>query len=287
MDVAVIGAGRVGTAVAMRLRERGHRIVGVSGRGATAARATRFLPGVPVVSPIEAARTASIILIATPDDAIESTCLLLVRGGGVGAGQAVAHLSGATSLEALDAARSAGATVVCVHPLQTFADVISAVERLPGSPVAVTAWSREGLELGDRLAAEMGGRPFPLDDAAKPLYHAAAVFASNYLVVVTAVAADLLRAAGLEDPIDLVMPLQRATLDNVASMGVGAALTGPSVRADVGTVARNLEVLARHAPEAVPAYVDLARLALDLGDRSGRLSAERRLAVEEVLERWS
>jgi predicted short-subunit dehydrogenase-like oxidoreductase (DUF2520 family) len=285
MDVAIVGAGRVGTAFAVLLGRAGHRIVALTGREATARRAERYLPGIPLVAVSEAAARAAVVLIGTPDDAIGGTCSALAESGGL-AGKAVVHLSGATPLDALEPARAVGATVLSVHPLQTFADVDSALERLPGAGVAVTALSEEGHGLGERLASDVGGRPFRLPDEVKPLYHAAAVFASNYLVAITALADEVFRAAGLPDPLSLSMPLQRATLENVAAMGADDALTGPAVRGDAGTVARNLEALARGAPAAVPAYVVLADVALDLGTRSGRLSAEGRAAVEEVLAAW-
>jgi predicted short-subunit dehydrogenase-like oxidoreductase (DUF2520 family) len=90
----------------------------------------------------------------------------------------------------------------------------------------------------------------------------------------------------VEEPLDKLAPLLRATVENTVEMGPGHALTGPAVRGDAGTVARHLEVLSERAPETVGAYVALARAALDLGERSGRLPAEARAAVQEVLDRW-
>jgi len=286
MDVSVVGAGRVGTALAVGLRRAGHRILAVSGGSSTADRVAQYLPGVPVVAAAEAAREAEVVLIATPDHLIEQTCVALARASSFGDGCAVAHLSGATSLDALSAARSVGATVLSIHPLQTFPDVDLALARLAGSGVAVTALSEQGFALGERLATDVGGCPFRLPDEAKPLYHAAAVFASNYLVSVLALAEGLLEDVGLPEPMAALLPLSRATLDNVEVVGTAAALTGPAVRGDAGTVARNLDALAGHAPSAIPVYVALASVALDLGERSGRLSPEGRSAVEEVLGRW-
>ena len=286
MDVAVIGAGRVGTALAVRLRDAGHHIVALSGRAGTADRAAQYLPGVPIQAAPIAARGAEVVIIGTPDDLIEHTASSMAGEGALGVGQSVVHLSGATSLDVLSAPRAAGAEVLSVHPLQTFPDVDAALARIPGSGIAVTALSEAGYVLGERLARDVGGRPFRLADEAKPLYHAAAVFASNYLVAITALADGLFRDAGLPEPAELFLPLQRATLDNVAAMGPAAALTGPAIRGDAGTVAANLEALAKHAPEAVPAYVVLADVVLDLAHRSGRLSTEARTAVEEVLNPW-
>ncbi|MEX0743357.1 MAG: DUF2520 domain-containing protein, partial [Actinomycetota bacterium] len=117
-------------------------------------------------------------------------------------------------------------------------------------------------------------------------YHAAAVFGSNYVVTVTAIAHELLRAAGIEDPAGILEPLQDATLANVERVGPADALTGPAVRGDAVTVARNLRALSERAPEAVRPYVALADLALELAERAGRLPAEGRVAVEEVLAGW-
>lgn len=286
MDLAVVGAGRVGTALAVLWRRAGHRIVAVAGGPATPERAAAHLPGVPVLDPVEAARDAGIVVIATPDAAIADMSERIARGGAVGPGTAVAHVSGATGLDALAAARSADATTFSLHPLQTCPTVESAIERIPGAGFAVTSETDEGFALGERLAVDAGGSPFRLADEVKPLYHAAAVFASNYLVTITAIAHELERAAGVDEPGAILAPLQDATLANVRRVGPADALTGPAVRGDATTVERNLDALAERVPGAVRPYVALADLALDLAERSGRLPAEGREAVEEILARW-
>jgi predicted short-subunit dehydrogenase-like oxidoreductase (DUF2520 family) len=198
----------------------------------------------------------------------------------------VLHLSGAAPLLALGPARAAGAQVLSLHPLQTFPDVETGIERLPGSAVAVTAWEEPAFDTGRRLAEDAGGRPFRVPEERKALYHAAAVFCSNYLAAVEGLAERLFRAAGVEDPVSVFGPLARATLDNVLRDGPAAALTGPVARGDAGTVRRNLDALRAHAPDAVPAYVALARASLAMADRAGSLSPERRDRVREVLDRW-
>jgi predicted short-subunit dehydrogenase-like oxidoreductase (DUF2520 family) len=286
MDVAIVGAGRVGTALGVRLRAAGHRIVGVSGREQTPARARRYLGRVAILPPAEAARRAEVVLIATPDDAIAPTCADIVDAGGVTTGAIVAHVSGGTGLGALARAEAVGVTVLSIHPLQTFPDVDSAIERLDGCPIAVTARTAAGVSVAERLALDAGGRPFALADEAKPLYHAAAVFASNYLVTITALAQEAGEAGGLEDPIALLGPLQAATLVNIGTMGPEQALTGPAVRGDAGTIAAHVAALSDAAPSAVGPYAVLARASLDLAERAGRLSPDRRQAVEEVLPPW-
>jgi predicted short-subunit dehydrogenase-like oxidoreductase (DUF2520 family) len=287
VDVAVVGAGRVGTAVAVLLREAGHRIVALSGRDETESRAGRYLPGVPVTDAASAARDAELVILGVPDDAIAPTAERLAKDGALHEGQWVAHLAGASGLDELAAVGATGARAFAIHPLQTLPDVDRALERIPGSTIAVTAHDEEGYALGERLAHDLRGKPFRLADERRPLYHAAAVFASNDLIATVALGEQLFGAAGVPDPHGATVALVRATVDNLAAMGPEAALTGPAVRGDAGTIAKNLEALRRSAPAAIPAYVQLARVALDLAVRGGRLHEDGRARVEEVLARWT
>jgi len=287
MNISVVGAGRVGTAMAVLLGRAGHRIVAVSGRGPTRDRASRFLSDVPFLDRAEAARAGDLVLIGVPDDAIPGIVERIAAAGGFRDEQWVAHLSGASGLGVLAPARAAGARPLAIHPLQTFPDVSAALDLIPGCAMAVTADDAEGFTIGERIADDLMARPFRLDDAKRPLYHAAAVFASNYLIVTSAIAEDLFRKAGVPDALAAMLPLQRASLDNVERLGAGAALTGPAVRGDAGTIERNLEALRASAPDAVGSYVELCRAALALASSAHRLPDERRAAVDEVLARWS
>src|SRR5262245_10662673 len=204
MDLAVVGAGRVGTSLAVLWQRAGHRIVAVAGGAATPRRAARFLPDVPVLDAIGAAKSAEVVVIATPDSAIGPVCEEMAAAGALDAANAVVHASGATGLDALAPAAATGASTLSVHPLQTCPTVVAGVERIPGSTFAVTAGDDEGFALGERLVRDAGGHPVRIDDERKPLYHAAAVFASNYLVTVSALAEELGLAAGIEDPLAAV-----------------------------------------------------------------------------------
>ena len=174
---------------------------------------------------------------------------------------------------------------MALHPLQTFADVAGAIEALAGCAVAVTAADEEGAQLGDGLARDLGGRPFRLADAQRPLYHAAAVFASNYLVAISGAGDALFASAGVPDALAAMRPLQEATLANVHRLGPQAALTGPAVRGDAGTIDRNLSAIAAAMPGLVAPYVALCRTAM--GVAGDGLPQTGRDAIEEVLARWS
>jgi predicted short-subunit dehydrogenase-like oxidoreductase (DUF2520 family) len=287
--VAIIGAGRVGTALGVRLDRAGYRVVAATGRDATRARLQRYLPFVqylPPESAAQAAKAGDVVIIGVIDDLIAPTCVAVAEAEGFRSGQHVLHLSGSVSLDALTPAGSAGAEVLSLHPLQSFPDVDEGIARLPGSGVAVTARTEEGAAFGEALARDAGGTPFRLPDEVKPLYHAAAVFASNYLVTVEGMADHLFRLSGLEEPLRLYAPLVRTAFERTMAMCPQAALTGPAVRGDVGTIARNLEALSKHAPEAVPAYVALARVAAEIALRAGRLTGPDHERLDEELGRW-
>jgi predicted short-subunit dehydrogenase-like oxidoreductase (DUF2520 family) len=286
VKIAVIGAGRVGTAFAVLLARAGHEIAALAGRGSTAERAAAWLPGVPVLLPAEAAALGDLLLLGVPDNALESLVAELAAAETVAAGTWVTHVSGAAGLGVLSPLRERGARRLATHPLQTFPDVEGAVRAVPGCRMAITADDDEGFAFGEWLATELGAIPFRLSDDLRPLYHAAAVFASNYLVATTAVAERLFAASGVSHPAEAMHPLQLATLDNVARLGTGTALTGPAVRGDTATITRNLEALAEHAPDTIAPYVAMCRVALDLAVGDGRLSEAGRAAVMAILDRW-
>jgi predicted short-subunit dehydrogenase-like oxidoreductase (DUF2520 family) len=284
MEIAIVGSGRVGTALGVLWAAADHAVIAASGSERTEKRVHRFLPTTSFLPPKEAASRGDVVVIGVPDDAIESTCRGIADA--INSTQTVLHLSGSVGLDALATARAAGARTLSLHPLQTFPSVEAGVERMPGAPVAVTAIEEGTRAIGTRLAEDAGGHPFPLADEDKPLYHAAAVFTSNYMVTVLAAARDAFAAAGVPEPERVLAPLANATLHNALTADPIRALTGPAVRGDVGTVERNLTALNERAPELVEPYVVLAELALDLVERSDRDSSSHDQEVREVLSRW-
>ena len=210
-SVKVIGSGRVGSAVSARLRERG-LAVGDEGQ---------------------------LVLLCVPDGSIAEVAAALEEGPWV------AHVSGATPLSALEPHRRR----FSMHPLQTFTRA-RGPEQLDGAWAAVTAESEEARAAGFWLAETLGLKPFELADDARPLYHAGAAIASNYLVTLHAVASELFRAAGA--PPEALVPLMRRTIDN------GFELTGPIERGDWETVEAHRRAIRAARPELEPLYDVLA-----------------------------
>ena len=211
-SVQIVGHGRVGSAVAARLSERG-------------------------VSMPDA--EAELVLLCVPDRAIAEVARSIEPGPWI------AHTSGATPLSALDRhTRRFG-----LHPLQTFVPNGGAAQ-LDGSYAAVTAESEEGRAGGFALAEVLGLQPFALAEDARPLYHAGAAIASNYLVTLHAVASELFEEAGA--PPQALVPLMRRTIEN------GFELTGPIARGDWATVEAHRRAIRRVRPELEPVYEVLA-----------------------------
>ena len=210
-SVTIIGSGRVGSAVGARLRERG----------------------------VAVQPDAGLVLICVPDEAIAAVA------AGIPVGPWLAHVSGATPLEALEPHRRR----FSLHPLQTFTRA-RGPEQLDGAWGAITAETDEARATGFWLAETLGLRPFELAEAARPLYHAGAAIASNYLVTLHEVAAELFRAAGA--PPEALLPLMRRTIDN------GFELTGPIERGDWETVESHRRAIRAARPELESLYDVLA-----------------------------
>ena len=268
LRVGVVGAGRVGSVLGAALRRAGHDIVAVSAvSDASLERADRLLPHVPVRTPDEVVRQATLVLLAVPDDALPALVSGLAEVGAFQTGQLVAHVSGRHGLAVLEPAR--GTLPLALHPVLPFTGSDVDLARLTGASFGVTA--PEVLRpIAEALVVEMGGEPVWVLDELRPLWHAALAHGANHLVTLVASAADLLRQAGAENPGQVLAPLLGAALDGALRSG-DAALTGPVSRGDAGTVAAHLAVL---PAEVRPAYLALARLTADRALQSGRLRAQ-------------
>jgi predicted short-subunit dehydrogenase-like oxidoreductase (DUF2520 family) len=197
-------------------------------------------------------------------------------------GTVVAHVAGALGSEAAAGAR--GAEPGSVHPLRSFADPERAAASFAGTACAVEG-TPPAAEALTELVTRLGGTPLAVAPGGKPLYHAGAVFASNYLVALFHAAERLFEGAGI--PREAARPalgrLAEGTLDNVKASGPEGALTGPVERGDDRTVARHLEALRRHRPDLAEAYALLGRMALDVARARGSLRSEAADRVAAVL----
>ncbi|WP_258534430.1 Rossmann-like and DUF2520 domain-containing protein [Streptomyces sp. PT12] len=282
LRVGVVGAGRVGPALAAALSLAGHRPVAVSGvSDASRRRAEALLPGVPLVAPDEVLARADLVLLTVPDDALAGLVVGLAETGAVRQGQLVAHCSGRWGTAVLDPALRAGGLPLALHPVMTFTGTPVDVQRLAGCSFGVTAPAELRLA-AEALVIEMGGEPEWIDESARPLYHAALALGANHLVTLVAQSLELLRAAGVAAPDRMLGPLLGAALDNALRSG-DAALTGPVARGDAGTVAAHVAELRAHAPHALAGYLAMARTTADRALDHGLLKPELAEALLGVL----
>jgi predicted short-subunit dehydrogenase-like oxidoreductase (DUF2520 family) len=264
--VGLIGLGRAGVGIALALSRAGYD-VRLHGRRKTTIPAPLQATFGPDDEAPAWVSQVGVVVLAVPDDGIRALAGSLARAGVVTAAHVVLHFSGAQGQEALGSLVSSRAALGSLHPLQTIADPASAPERLRGAWAAVEGMPRAAAT-AEALARDMGMRPFRLSARAKVMYHAGAVFASNYFTVVEAVAQRLLRHAGLSEAEawEALAPLVRGTLDNLAAQGPLKALTGPVARGDVDTINRHLASLTQ---EDAVLYRALGRAALGLSQQRG------------------
>jgi len=282
LGVGVVGAGRVGTALAAALRRSGHRIVAVSAVSeASLRRVDERLPGTPVRPPQEVVAESDLVLLTVPDDALPALVSGLVATGTELAGRLVMHASGRHGLAVLEPAARRGALPLALHPVMTFTGRPDDVDRLAGVSFGVTT-PDQLRPVAEVLVMEMGGEPVFIAEEDRGLYHAALAGAANHLVTQVVQAADLLRTAGVAEPARMLGPLLGAALDNALRLG-DAALTGPVARGDAETIAGHLAALQAAAPEALPAYLALARLTADRALASGMLAPPDAQRLLEVL----
>jgi predicted short-subunit dehydrogenase-like oxidoreductase (DUF2520 family) len=266
MVVGVIGPGRVGVGLALAL-SRTRFDVRLHGRSAKPVPKPLTLTVGPENEPPAWIAQAGVVILAVRDDAIRSLAESLARAEAVRPDQVVLHLSGAQGQEALGPLVGSRAALGSLHPLQTISDPEHAAERLKGAWAAVEGMPR-AVQAAEGLAQALGMRPFQIPSKAKPIYHASAVFASNYFVVVEAVAQRLLRHAGLSeaDTWQALRPLVEGTLENLSRQDPLAALTGPVARGDAATIRRHIESLTH---DDALLYRALGRAALELAQKRG------------------
>ena len=285
-QVSIIGAGVVGTALACLAHRAGYRVVAIASRSHDSAKQACRMLGrdIAVVDPAEAARRGDIVLITTPDDAIRSVCEALADAGAFRAGAAVAHCCGALSSEVLGTAREkCDAVVASMHPMQTFPTAASALTHFPGT-WCFCEGDPEAVEVLQRLFTAIGGHVEQITGN-RVLYHAAAVTACNYLVVLLEAAAELAQRAGIDRAQSMIAmrPLVEATIENVNRFGAAEALTGPIARGDVETVRQHLEAIGAVSVEMAALYRLLGRRALAIAEVKGTVSDATAGRLREVL----
>jgi predicted short-subunit dehydrogenase-like oxidoreductase (DUF2520 family) len=279
LAVGVLGAGRVGSVLGAALAQAGHRVVAASGVSDASHRRAAERLGLAPAPVEEVVRQADLVLLTVPDDALPDLVSGLAATCIESRGKMFVHTSGAFGLGVLDPLARLGVVPLALHPVMTFTGRDDDLRRLSGCSFGVTAPDLLR-PVAEALVIEMGGEPIWIAESDRALYHAALAGAANHMVTLVAESSELLKRIGVEHPGRMLGPLLGAALDNVLRMGI-AALTGPVVRGDAGTVRRHVDALIVEAPEAADAYIALARLTADRALAAGMLKPE---AAERLLD---
>lgn len=279
-SVSIVGAGRLGTALARALASAGYTIDAVVTRSIRSARRAARLVG---TQPLALASTqldrlpaSDILFITTPDDRIATTSAQLAAtiskdGRKVGRARTALHASGALSSAALQSLREAGFATGSMHPLVSVSDSVHGAESFTAAFFCVEG-STAALGVARRLVRALGARSFSISADDKALYHAAAVMTSGHTTALFDIAMEMLTRCGLTNTraCAVLLPLLRSTLENLQQSDPARALTGTFARADTATVQRHLNALrSAKMTDALAAYVLLGERSLQLAKTAG------------------
>jgi predicted short-subunit dehydrogenase-like oxidoreductase (DUF2520 family) len=270
--LTLIGAGHVGRVLGRLLAQaRCFTIEDVLTRSPASAQAALAFTGAGrAPGGWDRLRPADVYLLAVNDDQIVPACAALAQAVPL-QGAVVFHCSGALASDQLHAARAAGALVASVHPIRSFADPQAVAADFAGTYCGVEG-DADALAILNPALEAIAARPVAIDASAKTVYHAAAVFASNYLVTVLDAALRAYQAAGVPEAVarELARPLATESLANVFRLGAPAALSGPVARGDYATVARQQQAVTAWDAATGALYEALVAPTADVARRKTR-----------------
>lgn len=282
--IGFIGAGALGSGLALALHRSGYNVCAVSSLNLRSADdlASRIHGCQPLTTNQDVCDAAEVVFITTPDAAINPVAASLRWTPG----QEVLHCCGAVGQELLQPAADQGAKTGAIHPFQTFGaigDADEAARRLSGVTFAISG--DDSLQpFLVQLAEDLGGRAVTMDDSFRALYHVSAILSCGYLVTLLQAAAEIWQTGGfsVEDGLQAVSAISLATLQNLARVGPRASVTGPLVRGDVAVVVQHLEALKDSNPRLLRLYAELTELSLPLARARG-LTPEGEAALAHTL----
>ena len=284
----IIGCGKVGKTLARLWAQHGVFAVGsILNRSVeSGSAAAGFVGGGRAVGSYAQLQHADVVMISTPDEAIEVCCRDLCNTGTLGSGAVVFHCSGSLPSELLEPARSRGASIAGIHPVKSFADPALAVETFAGAFCAVEG-DRQACEVVRDALRRCGARTFDVDPRFKTVYHAGTVVVCNYLVALMEVGLRCFRRAGLsrEDALDIMEPIVTGTVENLFKLGPAGSLTGPIARGEQSVVATQCEALGHWDEDIQRIYKGLGRVAVELSATAGDADPEALAGIEATLRR--
>lgn len=286
VPLGFIGAGVVGSSLAIALSNAGYGVTSVASR--THRSACMFADRLPsceaLSSPQDVVDNVDFVFITTPDDTIRPICESLSWRSG----QGVAHCSGVASIDLLQNAADQGAQVGAFHPMQAFNSVDNGVAAISGSTFGIEGDDRIHSYLVD-MATDIGGRPISLSPNDKVLYHVSGVLMGGLLAGLGCVAASLWERFGLtrDDGVRALTPMMRTVAANLEASGVPQALQGPIPRGDIGTICKHLDAISADTQNYLRLYSELALASLPFAVEKGTIGPERAEEIKELVDRYT
>jgi predicted short-subunit dehydrogenase-like oxidoreductase (DUF2520 family) len=278
---ALVGAGKVGSALAYGLTAKGYTLLGVASKNRGSARklADAFQADFSTQA-ADIARLADIVFITTPDNVIAEVAAAIAAAGGFRPGQTVFHVCGSVGASVLAPAAKFGANTGAMHPLKAF--VQRGAAEFSGVYFALDG-DEAAMAVARTLVRDLSGKYLLVPEGQRVRYHTAACIASNYLVSLMHWAGEMFRSIGLpeQDAVRAFLPLIEGTVDNIRRVGTVQALSGPISRGDDKTVAAHLQALPNTRGKKL--YVELAHYTLAVAAKKGSLSKEQVDLIQEVL----
>jgi predicted short-subunit dehydrogenase-like oxidoreductase (DUF2520 family) len=290
--VAIIGAGRLGQTIGYLLqRSLDYQVVALTRRKSNSAHnAARFIGGKvkPYTDILEAAESADIVFITTPDDKIKEVFTRLYQQRAFRKNALVIHCSGNFSSEIFRTKKPFNFKTGSLHPLQTFAGPKEAVRYFKGTICAYESDFPIARKQIVSLIKNLGGIPVHVNKSSKPIYHAAGVIASNYLVTLIYAAREFLTKVGFTSSLaeNSILPLVEGTLNNIKRIGFPHALTGPISRGDITTVKNHLEMLKLHLPDYLSFYIILGRHTIKIAQAKKTLSNSKATKFKRLFNKY-
>lgn len=284
-EVAIIGAGRLGTSLAAALRKKGYQIKVIADCFLAQAKESQKIigQGKALMDNVLAARQSKIIFLCVPDEEIHRIVKELDHSHLSWKGKIIFHSSGLLNSEILGPLKARGASVASFHPIQSFSQKTTPARVFSGTYIGLEG-EKKALSLAQKIVSDLGSRPLLLHPDQKALYHAACSIASNFLVVLLDIALKLFKQIGLEEKkaFSIILPLVEGTLHNVKQFNINASLTGPIIRGDIKSVEQHLQALKKF-PLFYEIYLKLGSQALQIAKRQ-KLPPQKIKALKKLLE---
>ena len=282
--IGFIGAGKVGTSLAIALHEVGYRVTGAYSKSISSANnLSNAIPNCRTYSYIkDIASNCEILFITTPDDSIESTANSFEPSSH----NSLVHCSGAKTIDVFTSAISKNIQVGSFHPMQAFSSIENGEESIPGTTFGIEG-TREIRNYLSEVAIQLKGTPVFIRSEHKALYHLSGVMLGNLLASLAAISANLWSQMNIDvdTALEALTPMISQVAVNLQTSGIPQGIAGPYVRGDVGTIESHLEALVKYSPNLLPLYCELALAGLPYAQMNG-LNKTNHLNIKELLETY-